>query len=489
MPTKKPLLQLTVGLGSSSEPAKPGKLMERLKVDTDGPYVGTGRNAHVVRCRDTFKAPLMDDESNAGASVRKLVVKCVADAGTVQQEVAAMRACGASNNYALVPMLFSAFAVDDERKQKERWSALIMEELNEDICSRISRIKHEQRRDVFAQCVVQAAAQLCLALEHVHCKQIEHLDVKPENVLCVESDAHSAKVKLCDFGNALPHDVLHQLRGQGDIQTVAYRAPEVALGVGPVACASDSWSLGCTLAEMGMNMRLFASNSSNCDLLEQHASVLNGYPPSYAFTLPAPAAKAQFDVQTDRSREWRRRSRTSTFCSLRSSVGLQYAALVLQLLQHDPAQRSTPAATVRQEPLRNQLDAFIPPPSVSFHHQSLRPSHSELDDPRHSSNTPTGNCDYHFLQNEHHDRRCDASGTNRSFCIPDQLNSSSTTTAYLHPHTSACTVQFHNGPQTVSNKTQELPSVEQHHYKRHKRGLEDFATPEGALASKRKRTR
>lgn len=97
----------------------------------------------------------------------------------------------------------------------------------------------------------------------------------------------SAPVKLIDFGNCVDQSELSVYQTEYpqqwaaeaavgfDIQTLTYRAPEVAAGVG-ITPAIDMWSLGCVLMECATGTPLFTtatgSGSSSPSGLSEHAS-------------------------------------------------------------------------------------------------------------------------------------------------------------------------------------------------------------------------
>jgi class 3 adenylate cyclase len=92
---------------------------------------------------------------------------------------------------------------------------------------------------------VRIATQIASALDHAHTRGVVHRDVKPGNVWL--SDDGSAK--LGDFGLAVALD-RSRLTAEGMmLGTVAYMAPEQALGRPPDA-RSDLYSLGAMLYEM-----------------------------------------------------------------------------------------------------------------------------------------------------------------------------------------------------------------------------------------------
>ena len=95
------------------------------------------------------------------------------------------------------------------------------------------------------QTVLRVSIDVCSALEYAHSQGVLHRDVKPENILISEEGT----AKLMDFG-------LARMLGQPSITqegiivgTVAYVAPEIALGKG-ADVRSDLYSFGAVLYEM-----------------------------------------------------------------------------------------------------------------------------------------------------------------------------------------------------------------------------------------------
>ena len=95
------------------------------------------------------------------------------------------------------------------------------------------------------------AAEICLAIGHMHSFDILHRDLKPENVL-IASDCH---VKLGDFASS------KRLHGRIDVDhpppaqdvslcgTPEYIAPEILLAQ-PCCETADWWSFGCFVSEL-----------------------------------------------------------------------------------------------------------------------------------------------------------------------------------------------------------------------------------------------
>jgi serine/threonine-protein kinase len=107
------------------------------------------------------------------------------------------------------------------------------------------------------------ARQLALALGAAHKKGIVHRDVKPRNVMVLDGEGGEEIVKLIDFGlakvpvadlSASARDADNERRSltaAGVVMgTVAYMAPETALGMRAVGPKADLYSLGVIFYEM-----------------------------------------------------------------------------------------------------------------------------------------------------------------------------------------------------------------------------------------------
>uniref|UniRef100_A0A665TR62 Protein kinase domain-containing protein n=1 Tax=Echeneis naucrates TaxID=173247 RepID=A0A665TR62_ECHNA len=95
--------------------------------------------------------------------------------------------------------------------------------------------------------------QLLVAFETLKSIGIMHTDLKPDNVMLVNHKDQPFKIKLIDFGLAT-----HSSRMEVGLmmQTAAYRAPEVNLGL-PLSESVDMWSVGCVLAFLYFGGDLF----------------------------------------------------------------------------------------------------------------------------------------------------------------------------------------------------------------------------------------
>jgi len=81
--------------------------------------------------------------------------------------------------------------------------------------------------------------QICEGVEYMHGQKIVHLDMKPENILCVSRTGN--RIKLIDFGLARHLNAKEPLRVM--FGTPDFAAPEV-LAYDTVSLATDMWSVG-----------------------------------------------------------------------------------------------------------------------------------------------------------------------------------------------------------------------------------------------------
>ena len=109
-------------------------------------------------------------------------------------------------------------------------------------------VTHLQRQGILTEDAARVyAAEMVLALEHLHSLGIVHRDLKPENVL-MGADGH---VRLTDYGLAKVLGTGEDGRTRTLCGTTEYMAPEmVAKPEGGYTSAVDWWSLGALLYEM-----------------------------------------------------------------------------------------------------------------------------------------------------------------------------------------------------------------------------------------------
>lgn len=104
--------------------------------------------------------------------------------------------------------------------------------------------------------------QLCLAINHIHEKNICHRDVTPSNILLsAKGDAI-----LTDFGSAKILDAQHI--SMSYVCSRYYRAPELLLGCSNYSTKVDIWSAGCVLAEMLIGRPIFPGTDNQDQLIK-----------------------------------------------------------------------------------------------------------------------------------------------------------------------------------------------------------------------------
>ncbi|XP_033217400.1 calcium/calmodulin-dependent protein kinase type II delta 2 chain-like isoform X2 [Belonocnema kinseyi] len=81
--------------------------------------------------------------------------------------------------------------------------------------------------------------QICEGIEFVHAQHILHLDMKPENILCLTKEGN--RIKIIDFGLAREYDPKKKL--QVLFGTPEFVAPEV-VNFDQIGFGTDMWSIG-----------------------------------------------------------------------------------------------------------------------------------------------------------------------------------------------------------------------------------------------------
>ncbi len=109
----------------------------------------------------------------------------------------------------------------------------------------IAALLHEAAGTLSVERALALAIDTCHGLEFIHKAGLIHRDLKPANIFLSEDGA----AKVGDFGLAMAMDLSRITQHGTFIGTVAYMAPEQAVG-GDVSIRSDLYALGCVLYEM-----------------------------------------------------------------------------------------------------------------------------------------------------------------------------------------------------------------------------------------------
>ncbi|CAI2356417.1 unnamed protein product [Caenorhabditis sp. 36 PRJEB53466] len=97
----------------------------------------------------------------------------------------------------------------------------------------------EESYELSELAVVMIICQLCEAIDYIHKQNILHLDVKPENIMCVSLTGN--RIKLIDFGLARHYDGTQELKYMAG--TPEFAAPEV-IKFERLDYHTDMWSIG-----------------------------------------------------------------------------------------------------------------------------------------------------------------------------------------------------------------------------------------------------
>lgn len=141
--------------------------------------------------------------------------------------------------------------------------------------------------------------QVADALDHAHKRGIQHLNLKPSNILIDDAGL----VYLLDFGIPVLQEVVAQYLGLPVRSSPAYIAPEVVRGAQHATPAVDIYALGTILFEMLTGHRPFEAISS-VELLMMHLNKpvpsLRSYQPDIAPAVEAVVTQAMAKSPRDR---------------------------------------------------------------------------------------------------------------------------------------------------------------------------------------------
>ncbi len=165
-------------------------------------------------------------------------------------------------------------------------------------------------------------AQVCRALEFIHTRALVHGDVKPQNVLVTHDNGKEPRAVLVDFGLVARARSSGQLRG-----TLHYAAPEVLLRA-TIDRRADLYSLGVMLYRLTTGRCPFDGKSS--DVIR---AILEG--------TPAPPLDALASAAGDVGEGGAGAMAPPPLSALLDEA---LSALILKLLEKDPARRFRSAA-------------------------------------------------------------------------------------------------------------------------------------------------
>ncbi|KAK0134250.1 Homeodomain-interacting protein kinase 3 [Merluccius polli] len=115
--------------------------------------------------------------------------------------------------------------------------------------------RHQQPLSLLEISVI--TQQLAVAFQALKANGLIHADLKGDNIMFVNQREQPLKVKLIDFGLAVP---VSEVALGKTFQALPYRAPEVVLGL-PITEAIDIWSLGCVIVSLFLRDHLYPCRS------------------------------------------------------------------------------------------------------------------------------------------------------------------------------------------------------------------------------------
>ncbi|XP_028298319.1 homeodomain-interacting protein kinase 3-like [Gouania willdenowi] len=150
-----------------------------------------------------------------------------------------------------------------ERFEYSSYTCLVFELLEMNL---LQFLKTKLGSSMYVNQIRPIAKQMLVAIQRLQSLGITHNDIKPDNVMLVNTEEDTLQVKLIDFGQAHPSSSTTQGKW---LQPMGYRAPEVCLGL-PFTEAIDMWGLGYMLANLYLNTNLFPVS---CEYLMMKAMV------------------------------------------------------------------------------------------------------------------------------------------------------------------------------------------------------------------------
>jgi dual specificity protein kinase YAK1 len=152
---------------------------------------------------------------------------------------------------------------------------LLLELLYVDLYIALTQLNNHGFKLLMVQNITRQLFESLVILERCG---IIHGDLKPENIMFVDSE--SSAVKIGDFGVAR----VVGSRCPSYIQSRYYRAPEVVLGF-PHGPAIDVWSVGCIMAEIFLGLPLFGGQNQ-IQLLAMITELIRPFPREYIQVAP-----------------------------------------------------------------------------------------------------------------------------------------------------------------------------------------------------------
>ncbi|CAG8756767.1 8592_t:CDS:2, partial [Dentiscutata erythropus] len=205
---------------------------------------------------------------------------------------------------------------------------------------KLPRIVNEQYR---LQVLRKLTCQLLTALMYIRHMGILHADLKLDNIICTTAD--SLELRVVDFGNAMSLDEIRNYFETFEVQTLAYRAPEVLMGL-PFGFEIDMWSFGCIVCELWLGHPIFYSSSKQ-GMIREIVQLLGPFPNSiYANG----KFFAKYNVRSDlismnlngNDKNMSDVLRTKRLSKVLKTNDSNFISFVNHIFEYDPSKRPTP---------------------------------------------------------------------------------------------------------------------------------------------------
>uniref|UniRef100_A0AC35U583 Protein kinase domain-containing protein n=1 Tax=Rhabditophanes sp. KR3021 TaxID=114890 RepID=A0AC35U583_9BILA len=183
--------------------------------------LGEGKFGRVFRC--------VEKKSLLNLAAKCIKIKRDSDLKQVENEIDIMT----KMRHKCIAQIYDAFYIE---QKLEREVILIMEIVEGgELFDRVV----DETYILTELAVAMITFQICEAIRYIHRNKFIHLDLKPENIMCVSQQSN--QIKLIDFGLAQHYD------GEQDLLFMAgtpeFAAPEV-IKYEPLDFHSDTWSVG-----------------------------------------------------------------------------------------------------------------------------------------------------------------------------------------------------------------------------------------------------
>ena len=174
-------------------------------------------------------------------------------------------------------------------------------------------------------------------LAFLRANEIIHADLKLDN--CMFMFSSSLVVRFIDFGNSLHLSNASQYWNEFEIQSLAYRAPEVLFGC-PFDCSIDMWSMGCLMSSLWLGKGIFEGVQDEIELCKLiFALLVQPIPESF---MQGKFIGKYLQVYHEAAAEEQIEHYTLEKMLRMSGMPLDGINLLLEMLQIDPEKRIKP---------------------------------------------------------------------------------------------------------------------------------------------------